>query len=60
MSSRRPWSDSEGEVHTASRIEVRERDESANDMDQGDQPNQNNTNARHTKTSGEGSAAVRG
>ena len=60
MSSPRPWSDSEGEVNTASRIEVRERDESANDLDQGDQQNLNTTNARHTETSGEGSAAVRG
>ena len=60
MSSPRPRSDSEGEVNTASRIEVRERDESANDLDQGDQQNQNTTNARHTETSGEGSAAVRG
>ena len=59
MSSPRPWSDSEGEVNTASRIEVRERDESANDLDQGDQQNHNTTNARHTETSGEGSAAVR-
>ena len=59
MSSPRPWSDSEGEVNTASRIEIRERDESANDLDQGDQRNKNTTNARHTETSGEGSAAVR-
>ena len=60
MSSPRPWSDSKGEVNTASRIEVRERDESANDLDQGDQQNQNTTNARHTETTGEGSAVVRG
>ena len=60
MSSPRPWSDSEGEVNTASRIEVRELNESANDLDQEDQQNQNNTNARHAETTGEGSAAVRG
>ena len=60
MSSPRPWSDSEGEVNTASKIEVRERDESANDLDQGDQQKLNTANARHTETSVEGSAAVRG
>ena len=45
-------------MNTASRIEVRERDESANDLDQGDQQNLNTTNARHTETSVEGSAAA--
>ena len=60
MSSPRPWSDSEGEVNTSSRTEVRERNESANDLDQGGQQNQSTTNARHTKTTGEESAVVRG
>ena len=49
MSSPRPWSDSEGEVNTSSRTEVRERNESANDLCQGDQQNQSTTNARHTE-----------
>ena len=60
MSSPRPWSDSEGEVNTLSRTEVRERNESANDLDQGDQQNQSTTNARQTETTGEGSAVARG
>ena len=59
MSSPRPWSDSEGEVNTSSRTEVRERNESANDLDQGGQQNKSTTNARHTKTTGEESAVVR-